>query len=71
MFAVPRPRKVAPPPPKKRKVHHAVEEITFDKEARAEYLTGFHKRKVARIKEAQKIAEEKERLERITLRKQV
>ncbi|KAK4193022.1 nucleolar protein 12-domain-containing protein [Podospora australis] len=71
MFAQPRPRKVAPPPPKKRKVQHAVEEITFDKEARAEYLTGFHKRKQARIKEAQKIAEEKERLERIATRKQI
>ena len=71
MFAQPRIRKVAPPPPKKRKATHAVEEITFDKDARAEYLTGFRKRKQARIKHAKEIAEEKAREERIEMRKQV
>jgi ribosomal RNA-processing protein 17 len=71
MFAKPRARKVAPAPPKKRKTVHAIEEISFDKDARAEYLTGFHKRKQARIKHAREIAEQKEREERIELRKQV
>ncbi|SPQ21595.1 9a0a7437-d87a-4718-8868-a19eea745a7f [Thermothielavioides terrestris] len=59
MFARPRIRKTAPPPPKKRKTVHAIEEITFDKDARAEFLTGFHKRKQARIKHAQEIREER------------
>ncbi|KAK4137696.1 hypothetical protein BT67DRAFT_396429, partial [Trichocladium antarcticum] len=71
MFAQPRIRKVAAPPPKKRKATHAVEEITFDKDARAEYLTGFRKRKQARIKHAKEIAEEKAREERIVMRKQI
>jgi hypothetical protein len=71
MFAQPRARKTAPPPPKKRKTAHVIEEITFDKDARAEYLTGFHKRKQARIKHAQEIAERKARQDRIEIRKQV
>ncbi|KAK3297457.1 nucleolar protein 12-domain-containing protein [Chaetomium fimeti] len=71
MFAKPRIRKTAPPPPKKRKTTHAIEEITFDKDARSEYLTGFHKRKQARIKHAQEVAEEKAREERIEMRKQI
>ena len=71
MFAQPRIRKTAPPPPKKRKTVHAIEEITFDKDARSEYLTGFHKRKQARIKHAQEVAAEKAREERIEMRKQV
>ncbi|KAL2176364.1 nucleolar protein 12-domain-containing protein, partial [Thermothelomyces heterothallicus CBS 202.75] len=71
MFAQPRIRKTAPPPPKKRKISHAIEEITFDKAARAEYLTGFRKRKQARIRHAQEIAEQKAREERIAIRKQI
>lgn len=71
MFAQPRVRKTAPAPPKKRKTTHAIEEITFDKDARSEYLTGFHKRKQARIKHAQEVAEQKAREERIEVRKQV
>ncbi|KAL2163073.1 hypothetical protein VTH06DRAFT_6909 [Thermothelomyces fergusii] len=71
MFAQPRVRKTAPPPPKKRKVSHAIEEVTFDKAARAEYLTGFRKRKQARIKHAQEIAEQKARETRIAIRKQI
>ena len=72
MFARPRPKKdLLVPPPKKRKTTHAIEEITFDRDARSEYLSGFHKRKVARVKEAQSIAAKKEREERIRLRKQV
>ncbi|EAQ86451.1 hypothetical protein CHGG_07704 [Chaetomium globosum CBS 148.51] len=71
MFAQPRVRKTAPAPPKKRKTTHAIEEITFDKDARSEYLTGFHKRKQARIKHAQEVAEQKAREERIEVRKQI
>ncbi len=72
MFAQPRPRKsTLGPPPKKRKSTHTIEEITFDKDARTEYLTGFHKRKQARIKHAQGVAEQKAREERIEMRKQV
>ena len=72
MFAQPRVKKnVLQPPRKKRKTTHAVEEVTFDKDARTEYLTGFRKRKQARIKQAQEIASKKERQERIEMRKQV
>jgi hypothetical protein len=71
MFAQPRIKKTPLPPPKKRKASHAIEEITFDKDARAEYLTGFHKRKQARIKHAQEVAQQKAREERIEMRKQV
>ena len=44
------------PPPKKRKATHAVEEIKFDFDARSDYLTGFHKRKLQRVKTAQEEA---------------
>lgn len=73
MFAKPRPKKspFPPAPSKKRKAAHAIEEITFDNGARAEYLTGFHKRKVQRQKHAQEEAAKKARQERIDLRKQV
>ena len=72
MFATPRPKKgLLLPPSRKRKTVHAIEEITFDKDARVEYLTGFGKRKQARIKQAQDIAKEKARLEKIEMRKQV
>ncbi|KAL1855765.1 hypothetical protein VTK73DRAFT_8477 [Phialemonium thermophilum] len=65
-------RGFAPPPPStKRKAASAVEEISFDDNARAEYLTGFHKRKQARIKHAQEMAAQKARQERIELRKQL
>ena len=75
MFARPRPKKSAlgGPPPKRRKAahHHAVEEIKFDPDARNEYLTGFHKRKVQRTKRAQEEAARRARQEKIDLRKQV
>jgi len=58
------------PPSKKRKTQTA-EEITFDATAREDYLTGFHKRKQARIKHAQEEAAKKEREERIRERKRV
>ncbi|CAD1808741.1 Nucleolar protein 12 (25kDa) family protein [Candida parapsilosis] len=50
---------------------HAVNEVTFDKESREEYLTGFHKRKLQRKKKAQEYIKEQERLARIEERKQL
>lgn len=70
MFAKPRPKKsVLPPPSKKRK--YGVEEVSFDFDARQEYLTGFHKRKQQRIKLAQEEAAKRAREERLRTRKQV
>ncbi|KAM5342722.1 hypothetical protein ACJ41O_013688 [Fusarium nematophilum] len=72
MFAKPRPKKsILPPPSKKRKTASAVEEINFDNDARQEYLTGFHKRKQQRIKNAQEEATKKARQEKIEMRKQI
>lgn len=72
MFAKPRPKKsILPPPSKKRKMTSAVEEVNFDFEARQEYLTGFHKRKQQRIKNAQEEAAKRARQEKLELRKQV
>jgi len=73
-FIPPRPKKSllsSGPPSKKRKTVHKLEEISFDKDARADYLTGFHKRKVQRAKQAQVEAGKKEREEKIKIRKQV
>ncbi|KAI5958064.1 hypothetical protein KGF57_002872 [Candida theae] len=50
---------------------HAVNEVTFDKQSREEYLTGFHKRKLQRQKKAQEYNKEQERLARIEERKQI
>ncbi|KAK3378556.1 nucleolar protein 12-domain-containing protein [Podospora didyma] len=71
MFAQPRIKKTTPAPHKKRKIQHKIEEITFDKDARAEYLTGFHKRKVERQKEAKRLIEEELRKAKIETRKQI
>ncbi|KAI0503305.1 nucleolar protein 12-domain-containing protein [Xylaria bambusicola] len=71
MFARPRPKKLLAPPPKKRKRQHTLEEIKFDNDARAEYLTGFHKRKLQRAKHAQEQAAERARQEKIEARKQI
>jgi hypothetical protein len=72
MFARPRPKKsLLPPPTKRRKATSGIEEINFDFNARAEYLTGFHKRKVQRAKQAQEEAAKKAKEERIAARKQV
>ena len=72
IFNHPRPKKsVLPPPSKKRKTDHKIEEIAFDFDARADYLTGFHKRKVQRATKAKAEAEKKAREEKIVLRKQV
>ncbi|KAF9881299.1 nucleolar protein 12 [Colletotrichum karsti] len=72
MFARPRARKVAAPPPsKKRKAVSAVEEVNFDFDAREDYLTGFHKRKLQRVKWAQEQSAKKAREEKIEMRKQI
>lgn len=58
------------PPTKRRKIF-AIEEITFDPAAREEFLTGFHKRKLARVKHAQEETAKKEREERVKQRREV
>ncbi|KAL8823297.1 MAG: hypothetical protein Q9191_005985 [Dirinaria sp. TL-2023a] len=58
-----------PPPKKKRKVPPAIEEIKFDQDAREDFLTGFHKRKLQRIKHAQEEAAKREREDKIKARK--
>jgi len=61
-----------PPPSKKRKTAvTAPESITFDPAAREEYLTGFHKRKVARIKLAQEENAKREKEEKVRFRREV
>ncbi len=72
MFARPRVKKGALlPPPKKRKVQHLIEEFKFDNDARDDYLNGFHKRKLQRVKNAQDQAAKRAREEKIEMRKQV
>ncbi|KAL6709680.1 hypothetical protein ACN47E_001108 [Coniothyrium glycines] len=61
-----------PPPTKKRKIAVTVpENITFDPAAREEYLTGFHKRKVARIKHAQEENAKREKEEKLRFRREL
>lgn len=57
------------PPKKRRKSALTIEEISFDTSAREDYLTGFHKRKLQRIKHAKEEAAKKERAEKIAARK--
>lgn len=59
------------PAAKRRKIESKVEEVNFDYDARQEYLTGFHKRKVQRTKAAQDAAARRAREERIAERKKV
>lgn len=61
------------PLPKRRRLDHPtqVAEITFDPSAREEYLTGFHKRKLARRENARETALKREREERVVQRRQV
>jgi ribosomal RNA-processing protein 17 len=60
------------PPTKKRKIHVTVpEKIEFDPTAREEYLTGFHKRKVARQKFAADEIAKKEKEEKLRFRREV
>lgn len=69
MFARPRQKITAPPPRKKRKVSSALEEIAFDISAREDYLTGFHKRKLQRIKQAKEEAAKRDREDKLAARK--
>jgi len=63
---------MAPPASKKRKTTVTVpEKIDFDFAAREEYLTGFHKRKLARIKHAQEENAKREKEEKLRLRREV
>ena len=62
---------LAPPPKKQRKSASPIEEITFNFGAREDYLSGFHKRKLQRIKRAREEAEKKDREEKVTARKLV
>ena len=55
----------------KRKRAEQTEEIKFDFEARREYLTGFHKRKLQRAQHAREQAAKKDREDRIHARKLV
>ncbi|KHN95405.1 Nucleolar protein 12 [Metarhizium album ARSEF 1941] len=72
MFAKPRPKKnLLPPPSKKRKATSTIEEISFNDDARTEFLTGFHKRKQQRIKRAQEEAAKRARHEKLETRKQI
>jgi hypothetical protein len=60
------------PPTKKRKIHvTATEKIEFDPTAREEYLTGFHKRKVARQKFAADEIAKREKEEKLRFRREV
>jgi len=71
MFAKPRTRHTIAPPSKKRKLVSAVEEVTFDATAREDYLNGFHKRKLQRIKHANEEAAKRDRNEKLAARKLV
>lgn len=56
---------------KNNKKAKAVEEVTFDKSQRLEYLTGFHKRKLERQKNAQTFLKEQARLMKIEERRKL
>lgn len=58
-----------PPQRKKRKSTSAIEEISFDFSAREDYLTGFHKRKLQRIKQAKEEAAKKDKEDKLAARK--
>ncbi|KAG1716644.1 hypothetical protein ID866_522 [Astraeus odoratus] len=55
---------------KRRKRDSQIKEIIFDEDARREFLTGFHKRKVAKKEEAKKHAKVREKQERQELRRE-
>ncbi|KAI5858351.1 nucleolar protein 12-domain-containing protein [Tricharina praecox] len=57
--------------PPKRKLPERPAEITFDREARTEYLTGFHKRKLQRIAKAKEAAAAVDKLAAKDARKQL
>ncbi|PCH43489.1 hypothetical protein WOLCODRAFT_153539 [Wolfiporia cocos MD-104 SS10] len=55
---------------KRRAKKEQIKEVVFDDNARREYLTGFHKRKLEKKEAAKKKAQEKERLERLEARRE-
>ncbi|KAG2043565.1 nucleolar protein 12-domain-containing protein [Suillus americanus] len=55
---------------KKRDKRNQIKEIVFDDDARREFLTGFHKRKVAKKEEAIKKAKLREKQERLDTRRE-
>ncbi|KAK7687135.1 hypothetical protein QCA50_009638 [Cerrena zonata] len=55
---------------KKRARREQVKEVLFDDDARRDYLTGFHKRKVAKKETAKKKAIEREKQERLGARRE-
>lgn len=64
-----------PPIDRKRKIHKtnakAVEAISFDPEARQEYLSGFHKRKLQRAEHGRNVAEKRMKEATVQARKEV
>ncbi|KAG7446207.1 uncharacterized protein BT62DRAFT_1005512 [Guyanagaster necrorhizus] len=55
---------------KKRAKREQIKEIIFDDEARREFLTGFHKRKLAKAEAARKKAAEREKQQRQEVRRE-
>ncbi|KAI0051193.1 hypothetical protein FA95DRAFT_1554767 [Auriscalpium vulgare] len=55
---------------KKRQKREQVKEITFDDDARREFLTGFHKRKLAKKEEGKEKAKLREKNERLEARRE-
>ena len=50
---------------------YGVDEVKFDTDARHDFLSGFHRRKQARIRHAQEVGKQKERQAKIEERKEV
>ena len=61
----------AAPSKRRKKSASTTEEISFDFNARSDYLTGFHKRKLQRIKRSQEEAAKKGREDKIQARRMV
>ncbi|KAF8161192.1 nucleolar protein 12-domain-containing protein [Crassisporium funariophilum] len=55
---------------KKKAKREQIKEITFDDEARREFLTGFHKRKLAKAEAARSKAKEREKQDRLEARRE-
>ncbi|KAK7053342.1 hypothetical protein VNI00_003968 [Paramarasmius palmivorus] len=55
---------------KKRAKRTQVKQVIFDEDARREFLTGFHKRKVAKAEAARKKAAEREKQDRLETRRE-
>lgn len=62
---------MAPPSKRLKTSSKQPDEITFDLSARQDYLTGFHKRKLARAEHAREAAAKKEREEKVAERRQM